>query len=114
MAVYLAPLLAQSVPGVGILGGIAGGSAALAKGLKARKNGENISNSDMAKDTAKEAAGAGAATALGIYAAGIVGGGLVLSLGTAFAAAVVGKYTWDRLTERLENVDKGALFSGKD
>ena len=114
MALPLAPLLAQGVPGIGVLGGIVGGSAALAKNLKAKKDGEDISNSDIAKDTAKEAAGTGAATAFSVYVVGIVGGGLVISLGTAFAAAVAGKYAWDRVMERLENPDKGTLFSGTD
>jgi len=88
MVIYLVSHLASSVPGVGILGGIVGGSATLARNLKARKGGEEISNSDMAKDTAKEAAGSGVATALGIYA-------------------------WDRLAEGVENGDRGTLFSGK-
>ncbi len=113
MAIQLVPLLVRNVPGVGVLGGIIGGAAALAKNLKARKDGEDISNSDIAKDTAKEAAGTGAATAFSVYVVGIVGGGLVISLGTAFAAAVAGKYAWDRAMERLENADEG-LFSGTD
>ncbi len=114
MAYHLVPLLARSVPGIGLLGGIVGGSAAVARNLKARKDGEDISNSDIAKDKVKEAAGAGAATAFSAYVAGIVGGGLVISLGTAFAAAVAGKYAWDRVVERLENADEGGHFSGKD
>ncbi len=114
MAFHLAPFLVRSVPGVGVLGGIVGGSAALAKNLKAKKDGEDISNSDIAKDTVKEAAGAGAATAFSAYVVGIVGGGLAISLGTAFAAAVAGKYAWDRVMERLENADVGGLFSGTD
>ncbi len=105
MAYHLVPLLARSVPGIGLLGGIVGGSATLAKNLKARKDGEDISNSDIAKDTAKEAAGTGVATAFSAYVAGIVGGGLVISLGAAFAAAVAGKYAWDRVVEGLENAD---------
>ena len=114
MAYQFVPLLARGAPGLGVLGGIVGGSAAVAKSLQARKDGEDISNSAIAKDAAKEAAGTGAATAFSAYVAGIVGGGLVLSLGTAFAAAVAGKYVWDRAVDRLDNADDRGLFSGKD
>lgn len=102
MVFKLAPFLAQSAPGVGVLGGIVGGSATLAKHIRARKNGETeMTDSDIAKDTLKETAGAGVATAFSAVVVGIVGGGLVVSLGTAFAAAVAGKYAWDRGFERL-------------
>ena len=114
MAYHLVGHLARGVPGIGLLGGIVGGSAAVAKNLKARKDGEDISNSEIAKEAAKEAAGAGAATVFSAYVVGIVGGGLVISLGTAFAAAVAGKYAWDRVVENLEDADAGGLFSGKD
>ena len=100
MPFALAPFLAQSVPGVGVLGSIVGGSAALAQVLKDKKNGKATS-SQVAVNTAKEAAGAGVATAFSAFVVGIVGGGLVVSLGTAVAAAVVGKYVWDRGMERL-------------
>jgi hypothetical protein len=103
----LAPFLAQSAPGVGVLGSIVGGSATLAKNIKARKNGESdMSNSEIAVDTAKEAAGAGVATAFSAVVVGAVGGGLVVSLGTAFGAAVVGKYAWDRGVERFSAKDE--------
>ena len=113
MALHLAPLLFRSVPGGGVLGGIVGGSAAVAKNLKARKDGAHISNAEIAQDAAKEAAGAGAATAFSVYVVGIVGGGLVISLGTAFAAAVAGKYFWDLGMERLEEADDSGFFSSK-
>lgn len=104
MVFQLAPYLAQSAPGVGVLGSIVGGSATLAKHLKARKNGESdISNSEIASDTVKEAAGAGVATAFSAVAVGVVGGGLAVSLGTAFVAAVAGKYAWDQGVERLSS-----------
>ncbi len=106
MVFQLAPYLAQSAPGVGVLGSIVGGSATLAKHLKARKRGESeASNQEIAADTLKEAAGAGAATAISAVAVGVVGGGLVVSLGTAFAAAVAGKYAWDQGVERLTGGD---------
>ena len=78
--------------GIGVLGGIVGGSVALAKNLKARKDGEDISNSDIAKDTAKEAAGAGAATVFSAYVVGIVGGGQRQSVGVTADAVLFGLF----------------------
>ncbi|MBF0252105.1 MAG: magnetosome protein MamC [Alphaproteobacteria bacterium] len=103
MAFQLAPFLAQSVPGVGILGGIVGGSATLAKNL--RNNDGSMSTQDIAIDTAKETAGAGLATAFSAWTVGIVGGGLTVSLGTAFVAAVAGKYAYDKAMEAILNKD---------
>lgn len=114
MTFHLLPLLARSVPGAGIIGGIVGGSATLANNLKARNDGADISNAEIAVNTAKEAAGSGAATALGAVAVGVVGGGLVISLGAAFAASVAGKYAWDLAMERIDDPDSGGLFSGTD
>ncbi|GAB6053713.1 hypothetical protein JCM17960_25330 [Magnetospira thiophila] len=101
MAFQLAPFLAQSVPGVGVIGSIVGGSAALAQGLRAKNKGE-ADTRDVAIHTVKEASGAGVATAFSAYTVGLVGGGLAVSLGTAFVAAVAGKYAWDRGVEYLE------------
>jgi hypothetical protein len=102
MSFNLAMVLAKSVGGVGVLGGIVGGSAALAKNIKKKKEG-TITNREMAIDTGKETVGAGVATAFSAFAAGTVGGGLVLSLGTAFAAAAAGKYAWDYGVEMVES-----------
>ena len=102
MAFQLAPFLAQSTPGVGLLGSVVGGSATLAKNLRARKKGEStMTDSEIAVDTVKEAAGAGVATAFSAVTVGVVGGGLIISLGTAFVAAVAGKYAWDYGVDRL-------------
>ncbi|WP_135075540.1 magnetosome protein MamC [Terasakiella sp. SH-1] len=101
MAFQLAPYLAQSVPGVGALGAIVGGSGALAKNLQKHKAGEMDTN-EVVVDTAKEAAGAGVATAVSAFTVGVVGGGLAVSVGTAFVAAVAGKYVWDRGMEYIE------------
>jgi hypothetical protein len=95
MSFNLAMFLSKSVGGVGVLGGVVGGSAALAKNIKKKREGEDISNQEIAIDTGKEAVGAGVATAFSALSAGVVGGGLVVSLGTAFAAAAAGKYAWD-------------------
>ncbi|ABK44766.1 hypothetical protein Mmc1_2265 [Magnetococcus marinus MC-1] len=100
-AFNLALYLSKSIPGVGVLGGVIGGSAALAKNLKAKQRGE-ITTEEAVIDTGKEALGAGLATTVSAYAAGVVGGGLVVSLGTAFAVAVAGKYAWDYGMEQME------------
>ena len=98
MVFRLAPYLAESVPGVGVLGAIVGGSATIAKNSKLLKDGK-ISERDAVIDTVKETAGAGVATAFSAAVVGAVGGGLVLSLGVAVVAAVAGKYTWDRFAD---------------
>ncbi len=103
MVLHLAPCLARSVPGIGVLSGIIGGSATLAKNLKARKDGEDISTFEIVEDTVNKTAWAGVATMFSAYVVGLVGGGLAISLGTAFAAAVAGKYALDWGVERLEN-----------
>jgi hypothetical protein len=95
MSFNLAMVLAKSVGGVGVLGGVVGGSAALAKNIKKKRAGDNISNQEIAIDTGKETVGAGVATAFSAFSAGVVGGGLAVSLGTAFVAAAAGKFAWD-------------------
>ena len=52
--------------------------------------------------TGKETVGAGLATAFSAVAAGAVGGGLVVSLGTALVAGVAAKYLWDAGVELVE------------
>ncbi|HAT51476.1 MAG: magnetosome protein MamC [Nitrospirae bacterium] len=101
MSFNLAMFLAKSTGGVGILGAVVGGSGALAKNIK-RKARHEISQRELIVDTSKEAAGAGVATAFSAFTAGLVGGGLATSLGTAFIAAVVGKYAWDYTLDRIE------------
>ncbi len=98
MSFNLAMFLSRSVGGVGVIGGIVGGSAALAKNVKRKSRGE-ITTKEAVIDTSEEAVGAGVATAFSAFAAGVVGGGLVVSLGTAFTAAALGKYAWDRSVE---------------
>ena len=98
----LAHYLAQSASGVGVLGAIVGGSAAAAKNYKDNKDGL-ITTKEAVYDTTKEAAGAGIATAISAVAVGVVGGGLMLSIGTAFAVAAGTKYAWDRTMEEVDN-----------
>lgn len=113
MAFNLAVFLARSVGGVGVLGGVVGGSAALAKNIK-KKNAGEITNREMAIDTGKETVGAGVATAFSAFSAGLVGGGLAISLGTAFIAAAAGKYAWDHGVEIVEAQIKEKLQSDMD
>ncbi len=95
MSVNIAMQLARSTPGVGVLGAIVGGSVTLAKHLPALKDG-SADNRAVAIETGREAAGAGVATAVATYAAGVIGGGLLVSVGTAVAVAAVGKLAFDR------------------
>lgn len=101
MAFHLVPYLAKSVPGVGILGAIVGGAAAMAKNAHLLRDGK-ISGRDAAIDTGKETVGAGLATAFSAVVVGAVGGGLAVSLGVAVVAGIAGKYVWDRGVEYVE------------
>ena len=101
MAFQLAPYLAKTVPGVGVLGAVVGAAGSLSKNLQLLKEGK-ISQQDAAIDVTKETAGAGLATAFSAAVVGAVGGGLVVSLGVAVTAAVAGKYVWDRAAECVE------------
>ena len=87
----LAQYLAQSAAGVGVLGAVVGTSAAAAKNIKDHRDGL-IDTKDALYDTSKEGLGAGVATAFSAVAAGLVGGGVALSLGTALIAATGAKY----------------------
>jgi uncharacterized BrkB/YihY/UPF0761 family membrane protein len=102
MVFQLAPYLAKSVPGVGVLGAIVGAVGAVAKNAQLLKDGK-ISQRDAALDTTKETAGAGLATAFSAAVVGAVGGGLAVSLGVALAAGIAGKYAFDRGAEYIED-----------
>ncbi|MEO5367137.1 MAG: magnetosome protein MamC [Magnetococcus sp. WYHC-3] len=113
MSFSLARYLAQSTAGVGVLGAIVGGAAAAAKNVRLYQAGQ-VSSREAAIDTGKEAAGAGLATAFSAFAAGVVGGGLAVSLGTAFAAGVVGKYAWDEGVALVEEQWRKRQSRGDD
>lgn len=98
----LAIHLARTGSGVGVLGAIIGGSMTLAKHLPALRDG-TADNRKVAIETGKEAAGAGVATVIAAYAAGVVGGGLIVSIGTAVAAASLGKLAFDRGLEYVSS-----------
>ena len=107
MAFQLAPYLAKSVPGVGVLGAIVGAVGAVSKNGQLLKEGK-ISQQDAAVDTLKETAGAGVATAFSAAVVGVVGGGLAVSVGVALAAGIAGKYVFDRGADYLEGRVRGA------
>ncbi|CAA7622599.1 magnetosome protein MamC [Magnetospirillum sp. SS-4] len=112
MPFHLAPYLAKSVPGIGVLGALVGGAAALAKNARLLKE-KRITNTEAAIDTGKETIGAGLATALSAVAATAVGGGLAVSLGTALVAGVAAKYAWDRGVELVEKeLNRGKAADG--
>ena len=101
MAFQLAPYLAKSVPGMGVIGAIVGAAGAVAKNAQLLKDGK-VTRQQAAIDVSKETAGAGVATAFSAAVVGAVGGGLAVSLAVALAAAVVGKFAWDRGAEAIE------------
>lgn len=103
MAFNLATYLMRNSAGVGVLGAVVGGSAAAAKNYKDHKRGV-IDKREALVDTGKEAAGAGVATAFSAVVAGVVGTGLVLSLGAAFVSAAAAKYAWDRTMDKLDDL----------
>ena len=79
---------------VGGVGAIIGGTAAAAKNIRRVKN-EEINREEAVRDTVKEAAGAGLATAAATAVAGAVGGAGWLSLLGFMAVATGAKYVWD-------------------
>jgi len=89
------------VPGaalaMGGLGAIIGGTAAAAKNIKLVKE-KKIERQDAVKDTVKEAAGAGLATAAATAIVGAVGATGLLSLFGILAIATGTKYLWDAAT----------------
>lgn len=100
-AFNLAQYLAQSTSGIGVLGAVVGASGAAAKNYKDHRDGL-VETQEAIYNTGKEGLGAGIATAFSAMAAGAVGGGLAVSLGTALAAAAGAKYAYDRGVEQIE------------
>lgn len=98
MEFQLAPYLAQSLLGVGVLGCIIGGAAAAAKNIRLVELG-SISIEKATTDAGYETGGAGIATLAGAFAAGLVGGGLIPSIIIALSVGIATKYSWDRLVE---------------
>ena len=101
MPFRLAPYLAKTVPGMGVIGAIVGAAGSVAKNAQLLKDGK-ITRQQAAVDVSKETAGAGVATAFSAAVVGVVGGGLAVSLGVAVAAAVAGKFAWDRGADAIE------------
>ena len=96
----LVTFLTQSAAGVGVLGALVGGGAAAARTLAEHKKGL-VDRSHVIREIGKEAAGVGIASAASVVAAGAVGGGLILSLGTVLVTATAAKYAWDRGLDKV-------------
>jgi hypothetical protein len=92
--------LTENAVGVGFLGAIVGGSTTAAKSISEHKKGK-IDRKQVIQATSKEAAGVGVSTAVSAVAAGAIGGGFILSLGTVVVTATAAKYAWDRGLDAL-------------
>jgi hypothetical protein len=90
-------LVPHATLAMGGVGAIVGGTAAAAKNIRRVKEGE-IKREEAVKDTIKEAAGAGLATATAAAVVGAVGATGLLSLLGVLAVATGTKYLWDAAT----------------
>lgn len=79
------------------VGAIIGGTAAAAKNIRRVKHAE-IKRDEAVKDTIKEAAGAGLATATATAVVGAIGATGLLSLVGLLSVATGTKYLWDAMT----------------
>jgi type IV secretory pathway TrbL component len=95
--------LTKAVTGASVVGAAAGavvgGAVSAAKQAKDVKEGK-ITKEEAAKKTAKDAAGAGAATAVGVAAASLLRLGGVFGILTVFAVAAGTKYLLDSSVEK--------------
>lgn len=91
----LGPFLAESVPGMGILGGIVGTTNAIAKNVE-RVSRKTVSGKDALLDIGQEGFKNGLATALTFAAVGSIGGELIVSVGATLIIGSTLKYLWDR------------------
>jgi len=82
----------------GIAGAVVGGTISAAKQVKDVKD-EKITKQEAVKNTAKDAAGSGIATAAGVAVAGAIGVGGLTSLLVMATAATGVKYLWDASTQ---------------
>jgi hypothetical protein len=87
----------QASLAMGGVGAIVGGTAAAAKNIRRLRDAE-INREEAVKDTFKEAAGAGLATATATAVVGAVGATGLLSLVGLLAVATGTKYLWDAAT----------------
>ena len=102
MPFHLGRYLMQSASGLGIVGTVVGGVIGGRQNYKDYQAGK-LKKGRAAYNTGKEAVGTGLATAVSVTAAGAVGGGLILSAGSAVLAYSAVKYLWDRGASNLEN-----------
>ena len=94
---HLSRFAPQVVLAMGGVGAIVGGTAAAARNIRRVKD-ARITREDAIKDTLREAAGAGLATATATVVVRAVGATGLLSLVGILAAATGAKYFWDAAT----------------
>jgi hypothetical protein len=90
-------LVPRATLAMGGLGAIIGGTGAAAKNIRRVKNKE-IEREDAVRDTLRESAGTGLATAAGTAVIGVAGVTGLLSLAGMLAVATGAKYLWDTAT----------------
>lgn len=88
--------------GIAALGALVGGSTASAKAYADYKAGR-IGPGLTVLLTCREAAGLGLSAAVGVAAAGAVGGGVAPWFATLFATTAGAKYIWDRGVDRARD-----------
>lgn len=82
----------------GLAGALVGGALSAAKNMKDAKE-NKITRDEALRNTAKDAAGSGVATAAGLFIAGALGVGGLGSLLVLAGATAGAKYLWDSATE---------------
>jgi hypothetical protein len=103
MPFHLGKYLMESASGLGIVGTVVGGVIGGRQNYKDYRAGK-LEKGRAAYNTGLEAVGTGIATAVSVTAAGAVGGGLILSAGSAVVAYSAAKYLWDRGASNLEKL----------
>lgn len=102
---YLRAGVGRAAATGGLAGAVVGGAISAAKNIKAVKNNE-ISKEEAVRNTAKEAAGTGLATAAGVALAGALGIGGIVSLLVVGSAATGVKYFWDTKTVKQKKIEQ--------
>lgn len=104
---YTTRYVPRATLAMGGVGAIIGGTAAAAKNIRRVKDAE-ISREEAVKNTLKEAAGTGLATAGATAVVGAVGATGFLSLLGVVTVATGAKYLWDAATSPAKASDKPA------
>ena len=105
MPFRLGPYLAESTIGMGALGGIIGGTNAIAKNVQQLRTGK-ITEAEAIKDIGKEALKNGVVTAATFVTVASFGGELILSIGLTLVIGSTLKYAWDRSYDSINDKNK--------